>query len=91
MRIQRKVEVKRASEFMQSEMGFRFDCKLYTSIDYGQTFYHCGYGRFCKTEEEAVDYVNNQTDMQTVAPGFMDGMESYQTEAFQFPCDREIC
>ena len=35
-----------------------FDVKLLTSIDGGLNYYYCGYGRFCKTEQEAEEYAD---------------------------------
>lgn len=36
--------------------GYRYDAQVITSVDGGKTFWHCGVGRFCKTEEEAEEY-----------------------------------
>lgn len=90
MRIQRIIQVKRLDEGMQLITDCKFDCKLITSIDGGQNFYHCGVGRFCQTELDAVSYINEKMGKETVKPGFMDDADYYQTEVFQFPHDKEI-
>lgn len=87
MKIQRKIEVSKTSEFTAMETGCKFDCKLLTSVDYGKTFWYCGYGRFCKTEEEVINYIKDNTDKFTLHPGFMKNVSSFVTDVFQFPHD----
>lgn len=36
--------------------GYRYDAQMITSVDGGETFWHCGVGKFCKTKEEAEEY-----------------------------------
>ncbi|MCM1437824.1 MAG: hypothetical protein NC131_01240 [Roseburia sp.] len=35
---------------------YNYDAQIITSLDGGQTFYHCGRGKFCKTLQEAEAY-----------------------------------
>lgn len=35
-----------------------FDAQLWTSIDGGQNYYHCGFGQYCKTEQEVKEYID---------------------------------
>ena len=35
---------------------YKYDAQEWTSIDGGKTFYHCGYGKYCKTLKEARFY-----------------------------------
>ena len=39
--------------------GMQYDVRLVRSVDGGETFWYCGFGRFCKTKEEAADYIRN--------------------------------
>ena len=40
--------------------GYNYDVKMLTSVDGGKNFYYCGYGKFFRTEEEAVAYKEEQ-------------------------------
>lgn len=35
---------------------YKYDAQVWTSIDGGKTFYHCGCGKYCKTLAEAKAY-----------------------------------
>ena len=37
--------------------GYNYNVKVLISIDGGENFYYCGIGKFCKTEEEAAEYI----------------------------------
>ena len=37
---------------------------LWTSLDGGKTFYHCGVGKYCKTLEEAEEYKQQEEAKQ---------------------------
>lgn len=37
--------------------GYKFNVQVLISVDGGENFYHCGIGKFCKTEEEAMEYI----------------------------------
>lgn len=37
--------------------GYRYNVQVLVSTDYGRTFCYCGIGRFCKTANEALDYI----------------------------------
>ena len=39
--------------------GNAYNVQEWTSTD-GKNFYYCGFGRFCKTQEEAKEYIKNQ-------------------------------
>jgi hypothetical protein len=34
--------------------GYTHDVQVWTSIDNGSTYYHCGVGRYCKSRDEAI-------------------------------------
>ena len=36
--------------------GYEYDVKVWISVDGGQTYAHCGLGKFCRTEQEAQEY-----------------------------------
>lgn len=35
---------------------FPYNVQIWQSIDYGKNWYYCGWGRFCKTLEEANNF-----------------------------------
>lgn len=37
--------------------GYNFNVQVWISVDGGKTFCYCGIGKFCKTEDEAVEYI----------------------------------
>lgn len=37
--------------------GYNFNVQVLISVDGGKNFYYCGIGKFCKTEEEAAEYI----------------------------------
>lgn len=37
--------------------GYKFNVQVLISVDGGENFYYCGIGTFCKTEEEATEYI----------------------------------
>ena len=37
--------------------GYNFNVQVLISVDGGKSFYYCGIGKFCKTEEEAAEYI----------------------------------
>lgn len=36
--------------------GYNYNVMEWRSVDGGKTFWYCGYGKFCKTLEEAEQY-----------------------------------
>ena len=36
---------------------YNYNVQELTSVDGGQTFWYCGFGKFCRTLEEANEYV----------------------------------
>ena len=36
-----------------------YDAKILRSVDGGKTWWYAGTGKFCKTEKEAQEYINN--------------------------------
>lgn len=38
---------------------YNYNAKVLTSTDGGKTYWYCGIGKFCKTEEEAQEYIND--------------------------------
>lgn len=38
--------------------GYNYNVMEWRSVDGGKTFLYCGYGKFCKTLEEAEQYAN---------------------------------
>ena len=37
--------------------GYNFNVQVLISVDGGKNFYYCGIGKFCKSEEEAAEYI----------------------------------
>ena len=37
--------------------SYNFNVQVLISVDGGKNFYYCGIGKFCKTEEEAAEYI----------------------------------
>lgn len=37
--------------------GYNFDVQVLISVDGGERFGYCGIGKFCKTEKEAAEYI----------------------------------
>lgn len=36
--------------------GYNYDVQVWSSTDGGETYFHCGLGKFCRTLEEALAY-----------------------------------
>lgn len=36
--------------------GYNYDVQIWSSTDGGETYFHCGLGKFCRTLEEALAY-----------------------------------
>lgn len=52
-----KVNIHELDELSQLVMApYKYDAQVSTSVDGGQTFWHCGVGKYCKTLEEAEAY-----------------------------------
>lgn len=53
MKIMRKTVVKKLYFPVD---GYEYDVQIWRSIDGGQTYAHCGCGKFCRTEADAQAY-----------------------------------
>lgn len=53
MCIKRKYEI---SELSFPVDGYKWDAKVWLSVDGGDNYYYCGIGKYCKTKEEAEAY-----------------------------------
>ena len=42
--------------------GYMYNVQRWSSVDGGKNFYYCGYGKYCKTEEEAREYINKSIE-----------------------------
>lgn len=42
--------------------GYLYYVQRMGSVDGGKTFWYCGYGKYCKTEEEAREYINKSIE-----------------------------
>ena len=38
---------------------YNYDVQEWSSVDGGKTFWHCGFGKYCKTLAEANEYVKS--------------------------------
>lgn len=55
------VDIKRKYEIKKLHFPvdiFNYDAQVWISTDGGENYYHCGIGKFCKTEEDANNYIN---------------------------------
>ena len=41
---------------------YEYNVQEFTSVDGGKTFWYCGFGKFCKTLEEANEYVQKMKE-----------------------------
>lgn len=62
MRTVKKIIIKELS--FPLDGVYKYDAQLWTSIDGGKTFYHCGVGKYCKTLEEAEEYKQQEEAKQ---------------------------
>ena len=62
MRIVKKIIIKELS--FPLDGVYKYDAQLWTSLDGGKTFYHCGVGKYCKTLEEAEEYKQQEEAKQ---------------------------
>ena len=56
MKIMRKVTIEKFDFPIDREGTLNYDVQIWTSVDGGQTYYHCGHGKACRTEQEAREY-----------------------------------
>lgn len=64
-RLVRRFEI---TEDDRPRYGITHSVTVWNSID-GKTYYSCGIGRFCKSEEEAYKYIEDFVQNDEVAPG----------------------
>lgn len=56
MKILEKVKIEKLS--FPIDGVYNYNALIFRSVDGGKTFLHCGYGKYCKTFEEAEAYKN---------------------------------
>lgn len=54
MKILEKVKIEKLS--FPIDGVYNYNALIFRSVDGGKTFLHCGYGKYCKTFEEAEAY-----------------------------------
>lgn len=64
MKIMHKVTITKCAFPLDREGTVNYVATLWTSVDGGQNYYHCGHGKYCRTEQEAREYAASVTETE---------------------------
>ena len=64
MKIMHKGTITKCAFQLDREGTINYVATLWTSVDGGQNYYHCGHGKYCRTEQEAQEYAAGIPEME---------------------------